>query len=99
MRVVINDANILIDLAKLELLKVFSKIDFDLQTTDFIIEELNQEQRIPVQKLINGGKLTVIETQDISDFEAISSLLSKSNGLSFEDCSVWYTVENYLEPC
>jgi len=90
MRVVINDANILIDLAKLELLKVFSKIDFDLQTTDFIIEELNQEQRIPVQKLINGGKLTVIETQDISDFEAISSLLSKSNGLSFEDCSVWY---------
>lgn len=90
MKVVINDANILIDLAKLELFKVFSKLNFDLQTTDFIIEELNQEQLIPVKKLITSGKLKVIETEDISDFEAITSLLSKSNGLSFEDCSVWH---------
>lgn len=90
MRVVINDANILIDLAKLELLKVFAKINFDLQTTDFIIEELNDEQLIPVNKLIKSGKLKVIETEDTSDFEAITSLLSKSNGLSFEDCSVWH---------
>lgn len=90
MRIVINDANILIDLAKLELIKVFSKINFDLHTTDFIIEELNEEQLVPVSKLIRSGKLTVIATEDIQDFQAITDILTTSNGLSFEDCSVWY---------
>jgi rRNA-processing protein FCF1 len=90
MKIVINDANILIDLAKLELIQVFSKINFDLHTTDFVIEELNDEQRNPVSKLIKSKKLTVIETQDILDFQGITSILENSNGLSFEDCSVWY---------
>lgn len=36
MKVVINDANILIDLVKLDLLNVFSKLPFDLHTTDFV---------------------------------------------------------------
>lgn len=90
MKIVINDANILIDLAKLELIQVFSKINFDLHTTDFVIEELNDEQRNPVSKLIKSKKLTVIETQDILDFQGITSILENSSGLSFEDCSVWY---------
>ncbi len=90
MKIVINDANILIDLAKLELIQVFAKINFDLHTTDFVIEELNDEQRNPVSKLIKSKKLTVIETEDMADFQGITSILEKSNGLSFEDCSVWY---------
>lgn len=90
MKIVINDANILIDLAKLELIPVFAKINFDLHTTDFVIEELNEEQRDPVSKLIKSKKLTVIETEDMADFQGITSILEKSNGLSFEDCSVWY---------
>jgi len=90
MKIVINDANILIDLAKLELIQVFSKINFDLHTTDFVIEELNDEQRNPVSKLIKSKKLTVIETEDMADFQGITSILENSNGLSFEDCSVWY---------
>ncbi|NJW52219.1 PIN domain-containing protein [Salinimicrobium oceani] len=90
MRIVINDANILIDLAKLELIETFSRLNFDLHTTDFIIEELNEEQLIPVNQLIKSGKLTVIETEEIQDFQAITDILSTSNGLSFEDCSVWY---------
>ena len=52
MKIVINDANILIDLAKLELIPVFAKINFDLHTTDVVIEELNEEQRDPCNRKI-----------------------------------------------
>ncbi|UOB19368.1 hypothetical protein [Abyssalbus ytuae] len=90
MKIVINDANILIDLAKLELIQVFAKINFDLHTTDFVIEELNDEQQKPVSKLIKSGKLKIIETEDALDFQGITNILENSSGLSFEDCSVWY---------
>lgn len=90
MRIVINDANILIDLAKLELIEEFSQLDFELYSTDFVIEELNQDQRSLVDNLINSGKLSVIATDSEVDFIGISNLLENSNGLSFEDCSVWY---------
>lgn len=90
MQIVINDANILIDLAKLELLEKFSQLNFELYSTDFVIEELNSDQRLLVDDLIYNNKLTVIETESYSDFIDISTLLENSTGLSFEDCSVWY---------
>jgi len=90
MRIVINDANILIDLAKLDLLDVFSKLPFDLYTTDFVYEELNEEQKSPVSVLHKKGYLKIIETEEILDFQSITELLESSSGLSFEDCSVWY---------
>ena len=90
MKIVINDANILIDLVKLELIDAFSKLDFDLHTTDFILDELNDEQRTPIVNLNSGKKLTVIETIETTDFQGITTILEKSTGLSFEDCSVWY---------
>ncbi|MCD8435978.1 PIN domain-containing protein [Tenacibaculum dicentrarchi] len=90
MKIVINDANILIDLAKLDLLDVFSKLPFDLYTTDFVYEELNEEQRSPVSVLHQNGYLKIIETEEIIDFQNITELLNSSSGLSFEDCSVWY---------
>ena len=90
MRVVINDANILIDLAKLELLDVFSKLNFELHTTDFVLEELNESQRVLIDKLILDNVLNIIKTEDIFDLMGINNLLERTNGLSFEDCSVWY---------
>ena len=90
MKIVINDANILIDLAKLSLLDVFSKLNFELHTTDFVYEELNEEQKSPVSSLLENGTLNVIETLEVEDFQGINELLEASNGLSFEDCSVWY---------
>jgi len=90
MKIVINDANILIDLAKLNLLDVFSKSNFELHTTDFVYEELNEEQRSPVSSLLEKGVLNIIETVEIIDFQEINRLLDSSSGLSFEDCSVWY---------
>ncbi|MFT4577036.1 MAG: rRNA-processing protein FCF1 [Polaribacter sp.] len=93
MKIVINDANILIDLAKLDLLDIFSKLDFDLYTTDFVYEELNEEQRSPISILNKNGHLKIIETEELVDFQKISALLESSSGLSFEDCSVWHYSE------
>ena len=39
MRIVVNDANILIDLVELELLPHFFDLEFEFQTTDLIIDE------------------------------------------------------------
>ena len=90
MKILINDANILIDLVKLEFLEAFLKLDFDLYTTDFVIEELSDKQKLPITKLNRLKKLSIIETTSIDDFQGINRILKKSSGLSFEDCSVWY---------
>ena len=90
MKIVINDANILIDIAKLELLEAFSNLDFELNTTDFVMEELNPDQNKVIQKLISTGKIQLITTNNLEDLQGINNLLQSSSGLSFEDCSVWY---------
>lgn len=90
MKLVINDANILIDLVKLELLHEFSKLSFELYSTDFVIEELNKDQRNLVNGLVKDNMMKVIETNENVDFIGISDLLKNSTGLSFEDCSIWY---------
>ena len=90
MKIVINDANILIDIAKLDLLKEFAGLDFELYTTDFVLEEVRPDQNLPITELIELGKLTLIITKDPVDYQGILKLLEDSSGLSFEDCSVWY---------
>ncbi|ARV07073.1 hypothetical protein BTO04_10400 [Polaribacter sp. SA4-10] len=90
MKVIINDANILIDLVKLELLEVFSELKFELHTTDFVFEEIYDEQKEAISILTSSNKLNIIETASIDDFSGINNILEKSNGVSFEDCSVWY---------
>lgn len=90
MKVVINDANILIDLVKLQLLEKFIELEFELYTTDFILAELNELQRIPVEKLSQEGELTIITTTSEEDYESIFSLQANNSGVSFEDCSVWH---------
>lgn len=90
MLLVISDANILIDLAQIEMLAVFTKLNFKLFTTDFILEELNQTQGVLVDELVFSKELVVIETNEIEDYYGITNLLNQTNGLSFEDCSVWY---------
>jgi hypothetical protein len=78
MKIVINDANILIDLAKLDLLDVFSKLPFDLYTTDFVYEELNEEQKSPVSVLHKKGYLKLLLKAKKIELKSKNDLLSKS---------------------
>ncbi len=90
MKILINDANILIDLVKLNLLEQFVNLSHELHTTDFILEELVQEQKKDISKWINEGRINLIVTFEVNDFQGIYDLLEGSAGLSFEDCSAWY---------
>ena len=86
MKLLINDANILIDIVKLGLVDAFLSLDFDLHTTDFVLAELKDYQ----QESISSGRLKIIKTESQQDFASITSLLNAHKGLSFEDCSVWH---------
>ncbi|MDI9874100.1 hypothetical protein [Flectobacillus rivi] len=90
MRIVINDANILIDLIHLELIHLLFELKhLELKTTDFVFEELEEHQRAILQIFIDQGTLEIIESDEM-DLERIYNLLIQTSGLSFEDCSVWY---------
>ncbi|MEI6594163.1 MAG: hypothetical protein WCO28_01285 [Bacteroidota bacterium] len=86
MKLLINDANILIDIIKLDITAAFLALEFDLQTTDFVFAELEENQ----QQLLTSEKLKIITTDTDDDLREILNLAEANNGLSFEDCSVWY---------
>ena len=86
MKVFINDANILIDLVKLHIEEAFLSLHFDLYTTDFVFYELTDAQ----QQSVTSDRLKVIRTETTEDFAGITALNNSHNGVSFEDCSVWY---------
>lgn len=90
MRIIINDANILIDLVQVNLMSEFIQLDLELKTTDFVFEELNEDQKIVIEEYINSGEIELIITEEEEDFQSISAILENSSGLSFEDCSVWH---------
>lgn len=95
MKIFVNDTNILIDLAKLDLLEAFSKLDALLYTTDVVIEELeDSRQRDQINHLINHGILEVLSMEGEELIE-IYTLKEENTGLSFEDCSVWFLTKKH----
>lgn len=95
MMIAINDANILIDLYKLDLLNEFFELDFEFITSDFVYNELRKKQeQIDGLKLIIEKKLLKIQTFSYDEIMAIESLRARNSAkLSFEDCSVWYLAQ------
>lgn len=88
MRIIVNDTNILIDLANLDLLDYFLKLEFEFHTNDFIINEITDTgQKNKIKKIINDNKLIVAETKS-EEYTSIIELQTKN--LSFEDCSIWH---------
>ena len=86
---IISDANILIDLANLNILDAFTQLNFNCHTTDYVLAELNNEQQTLIKQLELDGKMQVISS-DSQDIMGILQLVGKSSGLSVQDCSVWH---------
>jgi predicted nucleic acid-binding protein len=87
-KIIVNDANILIDLVDIDLLNEIIKLDIELHSNDFIISEIkNPTQLKKINTLIIEKKLFIAKTE-ISEYEKILELQTKN--LSFEDCSIWY---------
>lgn len=57
MKIIVNDANILIDLVDLRILPYFFQLEFEFHTTALILDELFDEQREELIPYIETGKL------------------------------------------
>ena len=90
MKIYVNYTNILIDLVNTNLLDDFTKLNWELHTTDFIIAEIDEpNQLIKIQKLISDGLLKVIGFSSV-EMMLLYEMEQNYNGLSLEDCSVLY---------
>jgi rRNA-processing protein FCF1 len=95
MRVIINDANILIDLVKLDLIDDLLLLEFDFKITDFVLDELNIEQHSAILEYIEEGYIDLIITDNLDDLDSIGNIYNTYNGISLQDASVWHYAEKY----
>lgn len=95
MKVVLSDANILIDLCKLELLKEFFCLDLEVFTTERVIRELkDKDQRKQVNPYV--GSLLKIKSLSSIEVMEVAQLTSQNiKNLSYVDCEVWHISKTY----
>ena len=88
MKVVVNDANILIDLIKLDLLNQFFALECQFYSTDLILDELYDEQKKQLDIFIESERMKVLgfEAEDIS---RIVEIQEEKPQLSEQDCSAF----------
>jgi predicted nucleic acid-binding protein len=89
MKIIVNDANILIDLVELKILPYFFKLDVEFRTTTLILDELFQEQQQELLPYIETGKL-ILEDISETDMEEIIAIQSLKPSLSEQDCSAFF---------
>jgi hypothetical protein len=65
MIIVVNDANILIDLVQLDLLSNFFELEFKFHTTDLVLNELHKHQQDKLLPYIEDQVLIVMELSDV----------------------------------
>ena len=94
MIIIVNDANILIDLVELKILHWFFQLEFEFHTTNLILEELFVEQKEALFPYIETGSLIV---DDITEEDLIEILKIRDTkpSLSEQDCSTFYKAQQY----
>jgi predicted nucleic acid-binding protein len=89
MKVIVNDANILIDLVELKILPYFFKLDVEFRTTELILVELIEEQQEALLPYIETGRL-LIEKLSEEELVEIAIIQASKTKLSEQDCSACY---------
>lgn len=92
MRIIVNDANILIDLVKLDILLHFFQLPFSFHTTDIIFDELDDEQQQILLPYIESEQL-IVEEFTGEELITISTLKEEKKQLSMEDCSAVFCAQ------
>lgn len=89
MKIVVYDANIIIDLIKLDLLQSFFKLDFEFLVTSLVVEELFQEQQLVLKDYVAHRKLKIHEMTS-EQLNEIYKVQSSKPTLSLQDCSALF---------
>lgn len=85
-----NDTNIFIDLISVDLLDDFFHLPIGIHTTDFVLNELTDEnQSDAVQRHVSLKHLTVKRYSGTEVAEIVSFQATCHNNVSIADCSVW----------
>jgi len=90
MKLIVSDANILIFLSRLRLMDCFVGMDFEIHTTDFIINEYNKggvgdKNLKRLEKYIRSGKIKEHQFQ----YDELLSVYEQKRTLSIPDCSIF----------
>ena len=97
MEIVVNDTNILIDLCNAGLLHYCKKLNLEFRTLDVVINEIEVDEQLHVQRIIDEGTLKVYSLsgeQMGTVFQKVAEYEGKCN-LSAEDISVMvYAIDN-----
>lgn len=89
MDIIVNDANILIDLLTVDLLGNVCMLPWEVHTVDMVVEEITfPEQRKAVDQLIQSGKIKVYSFSPEEVLEIASEYNTISNNISMEDVAV-----------
>jgi predicted nucleic acid-binding protein len=90
MKLIVTDANVLIFLSRLDLIESFIVMDFEIHTTDYIMNEYyrgaKKETNLKnLDKYVRSGRLTIHEY----GYEEIFTIFEQKSSLSLPDCSVY----------
>jgi rRNA maturation endonuclease Nob1 len=88
MRIVVNDANILIDIVKLELTEAFFQLNFQFYTTDLVFNEVDEPQAAILRQFVENGKLKVhsLTSEELTELYELSGTIGN---LSDNDLSAF----------
>ena len=92
MKIIVNDANILIDLVELDLLANFFALKFAFYTTSLVFEELEEEQQQKFGVYIADSTLTVREMTQAQLME-VNRIQKTKPALSQQDCSAFFQAQ------
>ncbi len=88
----VNDANILIDLLKIDLIDPFFKMEYGFQVTDMALAEIQEENAATISGIIEIGLLTR-QRFTFEELLHIQQIEVENPSLSIADCSCLYLAE------
>lgn len=89
MKIVVNDASILIDLFKIDLSDEFFRLPFEMHTTDLVSSEITDENAKRFQRYIEN-KMIQIRSFSYDEWKKVLEIKTDNPPLSLADCSCFW---------
>ncbi|NJL58251.1 MAG: PIN domain-containing protein [Desulfobacteraceae bacterium] len=92
MILIVNDASILIDLLKVNLISSFFQLKYEFHVTDFVIDEVQEENVEQLHSFLQNKKL-IKKVFNFEELREIQLLEVEHRALSIADCSCLYLAD------
>lgn len=92
MILIVNDASILIDLLKVNLLNSFFQLKYEFHVTDFVIAEVKEDNVEQLHSFLQNKKL-IQKMFNFEELREIQILEVEYRALSISDCSCLYLAD------